>query len=277
MLKRFQILVITLLIVAFAAPAAFASTFYNTMGYNLHYDDWGNPLGGTTLQFGTNGEPNGFAVEAGPTEEAGGDLGYAIMQPGVSAQNLNFTAQISYSNLFLAQGHFGLEMGWNLAGEPLDAQTGDNNAGVGIYAGIYHNFADPEASLRGFATAYYNEQTGAGGPIAGGNQAPLPLPDEFSGSLKLEKVGLQLTTSWAGADGVFNVLDVLDLGALGLAGDYITIGFSAGADANGFASVSFSDFEANPAPPAATPIPGAVWLLGSGLVGLVGLRKKYRS
>jgi hypothetical protein len=26
----------------------------------------------------------------------------------------------------------------------------------------------------------------------------------------------------------------------------------------------------------ATPIPGAVWLLGSGLVGLVGLRKKFR-
>ena len=247
------------------------------MGYNLHYDDWGIPMGGTTLQFGPNGEPNGFAVAAGPTDEAGGQLGYAIMQPGVSAQDLNFTAQISYSNLFLVQGHFGLKMGWNLAGQPLNAQTDGNGAGIGVYAASYHDFANPAATLQGFATAYYNENTNTGGPIVGGNQVPFPPSNDFSGSLKLEKVGLQLTTYWAGSDGVFNLLDVLDLGALGLAGDYITIGFTAGADANGFASVSFSDFQATPAPPSATPIPGAVWLLGSGLAGLVGLRKKYRS
>lgn len=30
-------------------------------------------------------------------------------------------------------------------------------------------------------------------------------------------------------------------------------------------------------PPSATPIPGAVWLLGSGLLGLVGLQRKYQS
>ena len=37
----------------------------------------------------------------------------------------------------------------------------------------------------------------------------------------------------------------------------------------GFQSVAF------PSSPSATPIPGTAWLLGSGLVGLIGLKRKY--
>ena len=46
------------------------------------------------------------------------------------------------------------------------------------------------------------------------------------------------------------------------------LGGTAGADA----TISFRSIDA----PAATPIPGAVWLLGSGLVGLVGIRRKMK-
>jgi len=48
--------------------------------------------------------------------------------------------------------------------------------------------------------------------------------------------------------------------AIDFAGYYTTPGPSGGAIATGFASV---------------PIPGAVWLLGSGLLGLVGLKRKF--
>jgi hypothetical protein len=37
-------------------------------------------------------------------------------------------------------------------------------------------------------------------------------------------------------------------------------------------NISYVDFQATASP---VPIPGAVWLLGSGLIGLVGLRRKF--
>jgi uncharacterized membrane protein len=41
----------------------------------------------------------------------------------------------------------------------------------------------------------------------------------------------------------------------------------------GDASGHIHGFEAIPAP---VPIPGAVWLLGSGLIGLVGIRRRFK-
>lgn len=43
--------------------------------------------------------------------------------------------------------------------------------------------------------------------------------------------------------------------------------------ASGYAEASFN----LTVPPSATPIPGAIWLLGSGLIGLMGIRRKVRN
>lgn len=47
--------------------------------------------------------------------------------------------------------------------------------------------------------------------------------------------------------------------------------------ASGFLAQSSLSVELRASAPATTPLPAAVWLLGSGLMGLVGLRKKFQA
>jgi len=71
-----------------------------------------------------------------------------------------------------------------------------------------------------------------------------------------------------------------DLGPFGIVGSgetikSVTLSFTGDSSSDSFNEVKQIDFSyATPAP---VPIPGAVWLLGSGLIGLAGIRRKRRA
>lgn len=247
-----------LMVLAFTlvATSALASTDYTTMGYTFQSEN-----GGSGLTFDSStGAASGFSVESGDST-----LGYVLTG---DVDSLDFSAQISFSNYSATNGNFGLEMGWNTYGNT-DAQLYNTNADVTILRGTYDGFGDV------FATSSSMDLSDSGG-----SEVDTVLDyvenETTSGTLKLVKSGMTLSTYWAAGDGEFTLLKEVDLTTISASlGEFLTISFIGQTNEGGEVEVSFSDFDGPT--PSATPIPGAAWLLGTGLAGLVGLRKKYRA
>lgn len=81
-------------------------------------------------------------------------------------------------------------------------------------------------------------------------------------------VAYQMTPPYQAGDGLVTYTIPLDFLGVGNYFNYMV--FANDKDSGSGASGYFSNVSIT----SATPIPGAVWLLGSGLVGLIGLRKK---
>jgi hypothetical protein len=57
---------------------------------------------------------------------------------------------------------------------------------------------------------------------------------------------------------------------------YWTFGFDVGYFNPAWKNGTFYAMAVHPGDVSAVPVPGAVWLLGSGLLGLIGIRKKMK-
>ena len=247
MFKLAKILILAAAVMAFTTSAALADTFYDSMGYTFHYDEWDKPEGETLVKQDNDGSVYGF----NGFERAG-----AFMSNMERTDTPRFMS-INFSNFAAvgSEGVFGLEISW-------EAQDGDWD-NLGVYRADSNGFS-------GFAAAYWDESEGDG--VHGPDLAPaygsgIGAVDSSAtaGSLALDYQGstLKFLCKESGAT-KWTTLFVANLSDLG---ENIAIGFSGEG-----ATVEFSDYSTK-----ATPIPGAVWLLGSGLLGLAGIRRKMRA
>ena len=161
------------------------------------------------------------------------------------------------------ESSFGLELSWKV--------DTDAWAGIGVYRGTIMPGVNPNllSGFDGFAVVGWND-------LAPNSQYidPWFLPRGMNGSLSLSLANGLLQAAFSsdgGAETLFNALDLSAFGWNPIAEDQVLSIVGAGA------FVDFANFEASPDAPQATPIPGAIWLLGSGLVGLAGLRKRFQS
>ena len=251
MFNLVKVLILAVAAMVFTTPVAMADTFYKSMGDSFHYDEWPSPAPSLLIKQDSNDNVIGFLG----VEGAG-----VFMSNRVSLSTAQFVS-IDFSN-FAAVGSessFGLEISW------FDGNDDWDN--FGIYRAKTNEF-------EGFVVGYWDESEEAGTygsdlPQDWGFGDAQALSSVTEGSLKMNYTGSYLELSYKELDDTqWTLLYTLNLSKISFGeGDEIAVGFT-GEGAN----VDFANYSA-----AATPIPGAIWLLGSGMVGLVGLRRKMKA
>ena len=167
------------------------------------------------------------------------------------------------------------ESGWSQDEDP-------NDGGGGFYPSLnvnnYYSFYSLNSYVSNGTTYYYNDPNTAMSTVAS------YMGDGMSVGLSLSGSGSHAVTAWAydlDASGLFSKLFISDSddGESGLVEYALTLLSSGYWELTGYGNAGESWYitEVHGLTRNPTPIPGAVWLFGSGLVGLVGLRRKFLS
>ncbi|MBG0789480.1 MAG: hypothetical protein H0S80_03165 [Desulfovibrionaceae bacterium] len=278
-MRLMKVTMMTVVVVCLLAVNGFAyslpggMTGYNSMGKSFVWETWTDiepeptaPADADFLKFDGNQNVTGFK----PVPGFGGNLSF--LAGGSSNPLSSFQATVGYSNYSPSASagvaSFGLEFSWH-AGQ--DSYGDDMYSGIGVYRGTVAAGAESGVTqdLDGFAVSFWSDDE---------DNYPeqlefSPTPGGPNGSLSLSLSGGQLEAKFLLGDGTWESFALIDLTALGWSSTAMdqVLGLS-GQEAD----VDFANFQSSPEAPAATPIPGAVWLLGSGLVGLAGFRKRFR-
>ncbi len=258
-------LILSMFALMLFAGAAFAASYDITTDW--HYDSW-DGVGDIRLTSGTT--VTGFGVSG----HGGGSVGYAVLSMPDQAY-----IQVDYSNLNLGSvdstdgAGLTLMFGWS-ADAPDDngasGPEGDDIYTIGVSRGAMYTGTGTQS---GYAITDWNDKDNTGGP-----KGSIEESAATSGTLRVEKNG-----------GVFKFFyrsdgnDLTLLGTYDSSGDYpsglgayLMVGIEASNDLFSSFSMDIGNFQTNVSPNP-TPIPGAAWLLGTGVLGLFGLRKKFQS
>jgi len=228
----------------------------------------------STAQTGVSNPFNGLGEgwQAAATANVNGYLAASAQYEAVSAQNpddVNATASMTRSITNSTSQNVDYQLGFNISGGVLAVEgSGDGPQKAQVNVKIMVNQAplyQTGAILTGtISNVFTLTLTGAGDITA------VPDPNNVDNYAKYTLGPLSGTLDLLVLAGQTVSLTYLmsmeasgpgwEMGALAELGDPLTL----------TGGMTVSD-------PTAVPIPGAVWLLGSGLVGLAGLRRKFKS
>jgi len=155
-------------------------------------------------------------------------------------------------------------------------------AGITLYGGDHATLAsNVTASTGGEITSYYNlsisSDYGSSGPVSVHiviNEEDLPGGEFSSFSIRKDNYYHTDVFQWCSGGGDFDDYIMLDYSEPYIVEAYLTYGFFEQESSFDFGITQSMQMTAEETP---VPIPGAIWLLGSGLIGLVAVRRKHNN
>jgi hypothetical protein len=204
---------------------------------------------------------------------AGLVLSLFLVVPVFAAPVIDFTDGDGAGGTIVALGG-GNYQGINIALDSLEV-TGTLNAGVYDLTGLLTASADPHDQLA--ASLNFNSSTGVisivGGVTGTGIASDTTLLSGTITNFNVTPYGSSILISASGYD--IKDGNLLKYFGIDESTNFTFLSFLIGIDtvtnSNGINSYYVNSVDISNT---ATPIPGAIWLLGSGLVGLVGIRRR---